>query len=67
MCFKHIIWVSFDINLNQNSFVFDIKFLAAIIYELTTEPGVTRPYSWYFNGRDIYPCILMGKQCYQSH
>jgi hypothetical protein len=42
MCFKNIIWVSFDMNLNQkegnkNSFVFDIKFLAAIIYELTTE------------------------------
>ena len=32
-----------------------------------TQAGVTRPYSWYFNGRDNYPCILMGQQGYQSH
>jgi len=33
----------------------------------TGNTGVTRPYSWYFNGRDNYPCILMGQQGYQSH
>ena len=34
---------------------------------MVSRPGVTRPYSWYFNGRDNYPCILMGQQGYQSH
>jgi hypothetical protein len=43
------------------------KHLTAGKTKIEENAGVTRPYSWYFNGRDNYPCILMRQQGYQSH